>query len=904
MSDPLDASMTVLHVDDEPEFGDLTATVLEDEDERFTVETATSASEGLERLTPAIDCVVSDYEMPGQNGIEFLESVREEYPDLPFILFTGKGSEAVASDAISAGVTDYLQKTSGTSQYTVLANRIENAVEQYRSRTALAASQEQLSLFIEQSPLGVIEWDENFEVVGLNPAAESILGYSEAELAGRSWEAIVPESDKADVATAVDELLEAEGGFHSINENVRADGERIICEWHNRVITDETGEAVAIFSQFQDVTDRRENERRLQEYREYTSRLLDASDDLFFVADETGALKRWNDSLTAVTGYSDAEIESMNVLEFIPEDHRERNLAAVDDVFETGHSHLETPILTADGSRIPYEFSADRVEHPDGNQRLVGIGRSLADRDDRERELRRLKKEYQSIFEHAQDSLFLVDVAQSDGTDTFRYQRINPAYEAALSVADEDVHGRTPVEVHGAEMGERIRDRYRQCVEAGETISYEEEVATDEGTRVFDTTLSPVRIDGEIAQIVGVSHEVTSRKEREATLEDRTARLQAEVERRKAAETRYQSLFENNPNVIWVEDFSAAKAHLDTLTERVDDVATYLDEHQEELEHLREQVEILDVNENAVDYYGADSKEELLTSLDQLFTERTVETSVELWARIAAGDTEYKTEVLSQTLDGELRNEIFKLHVPDAYADDYSRVYITGTDITERKEREEALKRQNERLDEFASVVSHDLRNPLNVAQTRLEFAQAESDSEHLDHVETALDRMETLIEDLLTLAREGEQPTDVASVDLASVVQNCWQTTETADATLATEDLAGQQVVADPGRLRQLFENLYRNAVEHGGDDVAITVGIVDDGTGFYVADDGPGIPDDEKDQVFRSGYSTATEGTGFGLTIVRAIARAHDWSVSATDSSAGGARFEVTGVDVSTDS
>lgn len=104
-------AIRILHVDDEPDFAEMTATFLEREDDRFDVEIATSPNEGLNHLKlESFDCIVSDYNMPTRDGIEFLKDVRDDHPDLPFILYTGKGSEEIASDAISAGVTDYLQK--------------------------------------------------------------------------------------------------------------------------------------------------------------------------------------------------------------------------------------------------------------------------------------------------------------------------------------------------------------------------------------------------------------------------------------------------------------------------------------------------------------------------------------------------------------------------------------------------------------------------------------------------------------------------------------------------------------------------------------------------------------------------------------------------------------------------
>lgn len=166
-----DEPVHVLHVDDNPEFADLTATCLERENDHFVVTTAHDASEGLEKLAEAqFDCIVSDYDMPGQNGIALLESVREQYPDMPFILYTGKGSEAVASDAISAGVTEYMQKESGTGQYTILANRIVNSVEQHRSEQIVRETKERLQQLTENTTdclwMFTPDWDELLFISG------------------------------------------------------------------------------------------------------------------------------------------------------------------------------------------------------------------------------------------------------------------------------------------------------------------------------------------------------------------------------------------------------------------------------------------------------------------------------------------------------------------------------------------------------------------------------------------------------------------------------------------------------------------------------------------------------------------------------------------------------------------
>lgn len=619
------SAIRVLHVDDDLPYAETAAAFLERERAEFDIETATSASEGLRLLeTESVDCIVSDYEMPGENGIDFLESVREDYPDLPFILYTGRGSEAVAGDAISAGVTDYLQKTSDTSHYALLANRIVNAVEQSRSQRALEASKDRLSLFIDQSPLGFVEYNQDFEIVRVNDTLTEMFGYTEDELVGETWEVFVSDESYADVDEVTSALSEASGGYHSVDENVRKDGERIVVEWHNRLVTDDSGDVVTIFSHCQDVTERIEHEQNLAQLR-----------DFFAEAEELGDLGAWEFDESGMSTWTAGT----------------RRIHEVDDDFDP----------------------------------TVEDGLSFYHPDDRE--------------------------------------TVADAVDAAL--------------------------------EDGEPYDLEVRLITATG------------------------------------------------------------------DCRWVR----------THGKRVE--------------------------------------------------------------------------------DGEKRTV---------------RGFIQ--DITEQKERERRLRVQNERLESFASVVSHDLQGPLTVAQGHLELAQQEVTSDHLDSIDSAHERMQTLIDDILTLARDGREATTTEPVSLQTAASACWETIGTENGTLVTD--TDSVVVADPRRLQRLLENLFRNSVTHAStpslsrmqensveqgsagssmqsdsaddDGVTVTVGDIDDANGFYVADDGPGIPEDERDTVFEAGYSTASEGTGFGLAIVTDIAAVHGWDVSVTDSESGGARFEITSVDKET--
>jgi signal transduction histidine kinase len=243
---------------------------------------------------------------------------------------------------------------------------------------------------------------------------------------------------------------------------------------------------------------------------------------------------------------------------------------------------------------------------------------------------------------------------------------------------------------------------------------------------------------------------------------------------------------------------------------------------------------------------------------------------------------------------------------PGAFAEDEQRVLadlgatiayaMNAVDVRRKMQlRERQLRRQNERLEEFASVVSHDLRNPLTVARGYLE---ALGDGSAVGEIRESLDRMETIIEDVLEMARQGGTIEETTPVDLGEAARTAWGNVDTGEATL---DVAAEATVdADESRFRQLLENLFRNALEHGDAGVVRVGPLREDGdlAGLYVEDDGPGIPPEEREDVLEMGYTNSEDGTGFGLAIVAKIADAHGWQPRVTEGSDGGARFEFTGV------
>ncbi|WP_276255540.1 PAS domain-containing protein [Halomontanus rarus] len=1011
-------TVRILHVDDDPRIAELAATFLEREDDRFSVDTAASVSEGLAHLAESesdVDCIVSDYEMPGQNGIEFLETVREERSELPFILFTGKGSEEVASEAISAGVTEYLQKGSHTSQYAVLANRIANAVEQDRARRAVEEAKRTLSQIADKSEDVLFQFDADWqELLFVNAAYEELWGRSTELLEDdpQSFlDAIHPE-DRERVRRSMDRI--SNGAAAELEYRiVRPDGDQRWVRVETKPVFDDDGAVSRIVGFARDITEHREQERALEDARERFRALIEHGSDMITVIDETGEITYQSPAIERVLGYDPDERIGENAFESVHPDDRDRVREAFARTIERPESATE---------RVEYRF-----EHADGswvwletigsNQTDTAVDgyvlttRDITDRRARERELERTNALLSTLFE-----TLPVGVLAEDGS-----RRVLAVNEQLIGLFE--LSG-TPEALVGADceaMAEEVSrtfvdpsafvDRTAELVDSRERTTNEEFALRD--GRTFARTYRPIELpdgDGHL----WVYRDTTERKEHEQTLREMKAQQEAAINagsvgtwewhipsNELVTNPKFARTFGIDPDDardgvplerfvssiheadrdrvrrgidaavecggeyeetyrVWNVDgdrrWVAARGHVEcdedgtpirfhgALTDITDRKVREqrleaLSETTRELmaADTREAVteigvnaarEVLNLEANAIHLYDADrsalvpvAKTEAVSELVGELPTFTGDGSI-AWRVYTEGDPLARDDIRDDPdiYDPEtpIRSE---LHLPlgehgiliagsptPAAFDQQDLVLaeilagsvaaaLAQVEQTDRlRARERELTRQNDRLDEFASVVSHDLRNPLNIATGRLELAREEYESPHLDDVQWAHERMSDLIDDLLTLAREGKRVGETESVELASLSRHCWRHVATTDATLRIE--TDRSIEADRSRLEQLLENLVRNAVEHGGESVAVTIGNVE--TGFYLEDDGPGIPPEDREKVFESGYSSAETGTGFGLPIVAQIVDAHGWELSVTDGTDGGARFEFTNLEV----
>ncbi len=511
----------------------------------------------------------------------------------------------------------------------------------------------------------------------------------------------------------------------------------------------------------------------------------------------------------------------------------------------------------------------------------------------RERQLER----YRTLVETVGDSMYVLD---ADG----RIDMVNEAMADALGTTREELVGDYPTDYMPAEDVDRGSDLLLEILEDDDrtwgTFEMRFEPVADEPF-VAENNVAPLVDDGRITGSVGVIRDVSDRKERERRIHrlhegtrrlmaaertDEVARVATEIARDALSlELNSVYLYEEEP-VVRSAPASDATAGTEPRDERGVLVPTAATNG---TKALLGTVPVLGPDSIAWDAFEA-SETLVHGDVRRADNVRNRETPIRSEVHIPLGDA--GIFIASSTTTNDFDPERVTL----------ARILAANVEAALERARREAelaartaeLERQNDRLDAFASTVSHDLRNPLTLAAGHLENLEAHVDGEgerYRQEIDWALERMDTLIENVLTLARSGQRLTETEPVELDAVVDRARRTVDP-DLDLVRETPL-PTVEADADRLQVCFENVFRNAREHVGDDVTIVLERT--AGGFAIGDDGPGVDPDDRDAILESGYSTDPEGTGFGLAIVSEVIEAHSWSIAVEESEAGGLRLAV---------
>ncbi|MGB9301009.1 MAG: PAS domain S-box protein, partial [Anaerolineae bacterium] len=537
----------------------------------------------------------------------------------------------------------------------------------------------------------VIGADET--VVLVNQKGCEVLGCEEGAVVGRNWfETFLPERVREDTRRVFASLMAGDleaGGRHE-NPIVTGSGEERIIDWHNTVLTDQTGGIVGAIAAGQDITERRQAEQALSESETRYRNLFQHSRDAICMTTRDGRFVDVNQSLLDLFGCSREAIMGLTMADLYADPVEPRRFQ--EEIEQKGSViDREVKMRRLDGGIVDCLETAIVRRSSDGAiAGYEGIIRDVTDRRRAEAELRHSEERFKVLFEYAPDAYYLSDLQGTflDG---------NRAAEQLLGYRRHELVGKSFFRTRLLPARELPRAAALLARNALGRATGPDEFALnrEDGTQVIaEISTFPVKLKG-ASVVLGIARDVTSRREAEKAL--------------RAGERRYRELFENSPIALWEEDASEVKRYVDELrASGVKDCRAYLESHPEEVHKCASLVKVLDVNRATLDLYGARSKKELLTGLDRVLAEDSYEVFKEEVIAIAEGRTQFDAETSARTLGGDTKVIALRWTVAAGCEKTFSRVLVSDVDITERRRAERSLRESEERYRDLLES-AHDL---------------------------------------------------------------------------------------------------------------------------------------------------------------------------------------------------
>ncbi|MFX0114991.1 MAG: PAS domain S-box protein, partial [Candidatus Hodarchaeota archaeon] len=823
----------ILLVDDESDLLDITKMFLAEREPNLEIEVASSSSEALEKLSGEyFDVIVADYQMPGIDGLDLLRHLRENANNIPFIMFTGRGREEVAMQALNLGASYYLMKGGDPdSEYGELAHIIRSVIHQRRTEEALRKSEQRYRELVEKLHEGVLVEDAEEKITFVNPQTLRMLGYSADELIGQSTAIIIPESEKEKIRQ---ETEKRHLGISSAYEAaLMAKNEYSVPVIISAApLFSDSGTFQGVLTVFIDITERKQIEHELRERLKELNCLYEISK----------IVERPAISLSEIL---------QEVAQLLPSAWQYPDIAGAcitleEQSFSTENFKLSPRIQKADlrirGQKMgeiavsyavkpPGSFSAEnlflREEQLLINSIAERLGRVI-ELKQADQALRQSEETYRTLISTSPDAVTVTDL---EGHITFASQRTAQLHGFLNS---EELLGKNAFDLIAPEDHEIAMKNLNKTLEAGSVRNAEYTLLRKNGSR-FVGALNAALIkngSGEPEAFIATTRDISDLKKAEKALQ--------------ASEETFRRTFEAIPD------------------------PAYLWERQ-----MDNRITLSKANQAAFQISKGGVGSFMGIELNELYQDRP-EIILTVMHVLNTGETRQEEMLYKFQTTAEQR----WLLVDYARPSD-GKVLVIAKDITERKRDEEKFTRQRMELSEFAHAMAHDLRNRLNNIQGYASLIQKRNDPSYAAKIKDLVFNINELLSHSLTLAEAGLIAEKSSQLDLTEVI--CSVAEEVIPENITFEYDFLPLVTGDREKLSQIFQNLFENAVTHGNPTkIEVRRSDSEEGISIMIANDGKLIPKELHSKIFERGFSTKEGGSGMGLAIITRVVEAHGWHIA----------------------
>ena len=880
---PRPSKIRVLHVDDEATHLDYAKAFLEMADEDLAIESVASPEDALERLeSVTYDCIVSDFQMPGLDGIELARRIRET-SDIPFIIYTGRGSEEVAEAAFTVGIDDYIRKEVNPSHYQVLARRIRFAVDKKRAENKVIQERDRAQRYLDVAAVIMVVLDTEGRVSLLNQKGCEILGVSQEEALGENWfDSFLLSSNVEEVKEVFRELMA--GNIEPVrfyeNPVVSSSGEERIIAWNNSLLHDDGGNIIGILSSGSDITEQRRTEEKFRA-------LLEESRDAIFVLDHESYLYG-NSKAAELLGLSDpSELIGRDAFEFVAPEDREK---VRERVFRRQRGEAVPyryvfNLVNMEGTRIPVETNVSLIEY-DGKPASLAISRDITEQKQLEEELRKSEESYRTLLEEGMDAVAI--------TMEQEFAYVNKTFVKMLGYTD-------PSELIGRRSSElvdpRDHERQKEITERrkrGEKqrFIYELRILKKDGSSIWlEVSSIGTEFEGKRASISN-SRDITERKRMEDEAKQYQKRLEA---------------LHSHASSLALASTIAEVSEITLSTMAVALGFEYNSFHTLENGVLTTRgtlggpslVPPTPIDGRGITTMAArEARTVLINDIreEPAFVKGYLESLSELAVpAISEGKAVAVLNVESEKLGAYDTNdqrlmEILADHVASAMGRIQSQRRLEELHEQHNRELVDGVQR-------IASMVRHDLRGPLQTIMNAAYVAETKPHrtGEMMEIIKRSVKHQADIMADWKS---QGLAETlNTTETDLGQLISDALAASLIPSHITVDANVDPMNVSLDKVKMRRVMDNLIRNAIEAMEDGGRLTISAREakDEIVIEVTDTGIGIPDSEKGNLFKPFYTTKPTGIGLGLTYCRRTVEAHKGTIELESKAGEGAKITI---------